>query len=342
VMDDATAAIQTKTDPRDFDPILAEIAQATTANYSNLGGSSFRMADNQQLEAASRFVKQWQSYLMDKSIGHGQAAANDLQMLANGNYSFMPIPRSELLERASKEAGGTTHAVNSAIELHSLDDIPAAISELEVSQRSGGFSMEMNNLMNALQNLESAYLSYQDKNYAVALQQLVNNPFGMSIAAGGGPGLATNDKSSLRQEVDSLKTTLLLEIVQGLLAMPDAPAPEKDELATDYLSRLAALQEKAGDWAGLEQVLEVYQKLAAFNAPAWLAEDLVGLHAYLVGEKLEAAGQTLDAIRCYRQSLATLGKFFPADPPADKLKDLEKKYPELYQQALQQPIARGP
>ena len=57
------------------------------------------------------------------------------------------------------------------------------------------------------------------------------------------------------------------------------------------------------------------------------------------GEKLEAAGQTLDAIRSYRQALATLGKFFPADPPATKLKDLEKKYPDLYKTALALPIS---
>jgi hypothetical protein len=35
--------------------------------------------------------------------------------------------------------------------------------------------------------------------------------------------------------------------------------------------------------------------------------------------------------------------FFPADPPAARLNELQKKYPDLYQQALQQPIVpRGP
>ncbi len=77
---------------------------------------------------------------------------------------------------------------------------------------------------------------------------------------------------------------------------------------------------------------------------AWLQEDLAGLHTYLVGEKLEDAGQTLDAIRSYRQALATIGKYFPAAPPSAKLNELAKKYPALYQQALQEPITspRGP
>ena len=58
-----------------------------------------------------------------------------------------------------------------------------------------------------------------------------------------------------------------------------------------------------------------------------------------MGEKLEAAGQNLDAIRSYRQALATLGKFFPAEPATTKLEEMKKKFPDLYAQALQLPIA---
>jgi hypothetical protein len=347
ILADSTHAITSGKDPKVLDATLDEIAKNLDVGRKGLFGAEWQTM-YAQLESADRFVKGWQSYLVDKQAGNPQMAANELRNLATEENSFAPIPRSELLERALKESGqaATPGALSAKIDLHTLDDLPAAIAQLEVLQRSGGFSMEANNLLNTMQNLRTAWLSYQDKNYSAALQQLTMNPFfGGAISgiqtAGGTP---SGDQDALRKELAALKNQLMVEIVQGLLNLPDSPAPQPDELASDYLLRLAAAREKAADWTGLQQVLLVYQQAAAtFNAAAWLQEDLAGLHAYLVGEKLEGAGQNLDAIRSYRQALATIGKFFPADPPAAKLNELQKKYPDLYRQALQQPIApRGP
>jgi hypothetical protein len=343
VLNDATTAIKTKTAPADFDPILTEIETALNENRTE-GSNPDREADYMQLQAASRFVREWQSYLIDEKAGNAQTAANDLRNLATTETTFMPVPRSELLDRAMKESGQAANPamLDAKIEVHSLDDLPAAIGQLEMLQRNGNYSQEMNNLLNLMQNLRSAYLSYQDKNDAVALQQLTSNPFSMGIENGVHPigGTSASDaQDSLRQELATLKNQLLIEIVQGLLDQPNLPPPQGDEPVSAYLLRLAAEREKAGDWTGLQQVLQVDQQATGnFNPPSWLPEDLAGIRAYLVGEKLEAAGQTLDAIRSYRQALATIGRFFPAAPPADKLKELEKKYPDLYQQALQQPI----
>ncbi|MCE0497861.1 MAG: hypothetical protein LV481_07950 [Methylacidiphilales bacterium] len=342
ILDRATKAVISAKDPKELDPVLAEIGNAINQSRSGTNGTSARQAIWLQLEGVSRFVQGWQSYLVDQNAGNAMQAANDLRNLTNGNDTFMPIPRSELLARALKVSGTETQAVDSKIEVHSFDDVPAAISQLQSLQRSGNYSMDLNGLMNSLQNLQNAYLAYQDKNYAGALQQMQSYPFmAMSgMVSGGGVNLdKAGSQSSLREEIIALKDTLLIEIVQGLLAFPDAPAPLKDEHAQDYLLRLADLQEKAADWSRLQQVLEVYQQISGpFSPQSWLQEDLMGLRAYLVGEKLEAAGQSLDAIRSYRQALATLGKYFPADPPAAKLKELEKQFPELYQTALQQPI----
>jgi tetratricopeptide (TPR) repeat protein len=348
ILADSTQAITSGKDPKDLDATLDEIAKNLDVGRKGVFGSEWQTM-YAQLESADRFVKGWQSYLVDKQAGNPQMAANDLRNLTMQEGSFMPIPRSELLQRALKESGQAVSptAFNAKIELHSFDDLPTAIAQLEALQRSGNYSMEMGNLSNALQSLHSAWLSYQDKNYTAALQQLTMNPFfgGMMngiVRVSVAP--AAGDPDSLRKEVSELKNQLMVEIVQGLLNLPDSPASQPDELASDYLLRLAAAREKAGDWTGLQQVLLVYQQAAAtFGAAAWLQEDLAGLHAYLVGEKLEGAGQDLDAIRSYRQALATIGKFFPADPPAAKLNELQKKYPDLYQQALQQPITpRGP
>jgi tetratricopeptide (TPR) repeat protein len=351
ILDQATQAVLTLKDSKDFDAVIGIVATAMDQARAGAYGNGWdRQLAFTQLGGASRFLKEWQSYLIDQSAGNTQAAANDLRSLAAGNDSFMPIGRSELLERAQKEPVQAPKAMEpnavppkvteAKIELHSLDDLSGAISQIESMQRGRNFNMDMNGLLNAMRNLQNAYLAYQDKNYTAALQQLVNNPFfafgpiGPNVV-GGGNG---DGQESLHKTLADLKNTLLIKVVQALLALPDAAAPQKDESATDYLSRVAAAKEKAADWSGLQQVLQVYQQAAPFNSAPWLQEDLAGLHAYFVGNKLEAAGQHLDAIRSYRQSLATLGKFFPADPSAKQLDELQNKYPDLYTQALQQPI----
>jgi len=347
VLDRASKAVVIAKEAKDLDPVLADLAEAIKQSQGGRYGSD-RQNAYLQLQAAMRFVKGWQSYLIDQSAGNAMQAANDLRNLTNGNDTFMPIPRSEILARALKVSTTETQVVDSKVEVHSFDDISAAISQLQLLQRSGNYNADVGGLINSLQSLQNAYLAYQDKNYAGALQQMQNYPFMVMAGAMVGGGGVSVDKSgtqsSLREEIIALKDTLLVKIVQGLLNLPDAPEPQKDEHAQDYLLRLAALREKAADWAGLLQILEVYQQICGpFNpSQPWLAEDLTGLHAYLVGEKLDAAGQNLDAIRSFRQALATLGKFFPADAPAAKLKDLEKKYPDLYKTALEEPISPKP
>ena len=340
LLDRTTKTILAAKDPKELDPVIAEVGQAIEQSHST-PPSSDRQAVFLQLEAVNRFVKEWQSYLSDQSAGNTMQAANELRNLANMTDTYMPIPRSELLARALKVSGTEAQSIDSQVEVHSFDDIPAAIGKLQFLQRSGNYSMEMNSLMNSLQGLQNAYQAYLDKNYTGALQSIQNYPMMMDglVNAGGAPSDKGASHDSLRKEIMALKDTLLVEIMQGLLAMPEAPAPQKDERAPDYLLRVAALKEKAADWPGLMQVLTVYQQISGMFTPQpWLQEDLAGLHSYLVGEKLEAAGQSLDAIRSYRQALATLGRFFPADPAAAKLKELEKSKPDDYKQALEEPI----
>ena len=335
-----TQQVNTNTDPKSFDGLLVELAQA--ADRTRAG--SFDRTSFLEIDAAERFVKEWQGYLVDLPSASPQQAASDLHNLANNNSEFMPIPRSELLARAVKATQNPTANVMVQIEIKSFDDLPEAISRIELTQRTGGFTNELNLAMNAIQLLEGAYQAFLSHNYVMALQQLQNQPIGgmqfgafYAVAGSGGKG------DSLGDQLARLKNTLVIEVVQALLAMPDMPASEANEQGSDYLLRLAGAAEKAGAWENLQKILQVYSQLSSFNLPPWLAEDVSGLRSYLIGEKLEAAGQTLDAIRSYRQALATLGRFFPAEPATTKLKMMEKKYPELYQQALQLPIVpKGP
>jgi tetratricopeptide (TPR) repeat protein len=337
ILDRATAAIVSpNTKPSDLDSVITDIQSGET--YQRAQRNADTQEIYQQLESAMRFVKSWQTYLVSKTSGD-QRAQNELQNLSNQEGSFMPIPRSKLLEMALQQRGGTSSSLGD-LKLDSLDDIPGALRSMEALQRNGGYSMDMNNLQNALQNLNMAYSYYQDKNYPQALQMLTNNSPMMSQQ-----GPVSNDAApepGPRQKVTALKNTLTMKILQNLLGLPSTPTLAKDQTVADYLSGLAGERAKASDWKGLQLILETYAQAASGMSQSWMQDDLAGIRAYLIGDKLESAGQHLDAIRSYRQSLATLGKYFPAAPAKDKLDDMAKKYPDDYKEALQLPISKTP
>jgi tetratricopeptide (TPR) repeat protein len=337
VLDRATKAIQSpKTTAADLDPILADIDAATT--YTRTHRDEGYPQNYVEMQGARRYVQAWQSYLTDKSTNDNRAE-NDLRMLANIEGSFNPIPRSELLQRELKASGQSAASLGD-IQLDSLDDIPAALQSLQAMQRNGNYTMEMNNLQSSLQQLNSSYQQYQDGNLLSALQQLVG---GFGYMGGGMRTQATSADASgakaLGEKIATLKNGLLFKITQTMLAFPDLPTPGKDEKLIDYLTALAKSKAEAQDWIALQHVLEIEQQTSmGMPAPA-LQDDLAGIRAYLLGNKLEAAGQHLDAIRSYRQSLDTLGIYFPANPPREKLDELAKKYPDDYKEALQLPIS---
>jgi tetratricopeptide (TPR) repeat protein len=333
ILERATAAVLSpKTAPADLDAIIADIESGQA--YARGQHTEDGQQTYQQLEPALRFIKSWQSYLIDKASG-GQRAQNDLQNLSNQEGAFAPIPRSKLLEMAMKQNGqGATSLTD--LTLDSLDDIPAALRTMEAMQRNGGYSMEMNNLQNTLQNLNMAYDRYLDKNYAQAMQMLTNNYPTISH----GPVTAdAPPEANLQHKVAVLKDMLTMKILQNLLGLSTTPTLGKDQTVADYLSGVAEERAKASDWKGLQQVLETYTQAANYMQETSMQDDLAGIRAYLLGDKLEAAGQHLDAIRSYRQSLATLGKYFPAAPAKDKLDAMAKQYPDDYKEALQLPIS---
>jgi hypothetical protein len=360
--DQVTKAILAAKDPKDLDAVIQGIDQSATKSRAQLSGAE-RQSAFLQIEDVSRFAKGWQRYLSDQVAGNAQQCQNDLRSLSEINCSYMPIPRSQLLALEQSVAGADAQPLDVKIELHSLDDIPAAIAKLQDVQPAApvafqpgvqvgpniqmgmqpvpGPSPAANILINSLESLQASSKAYADKDFPGALKALTF-PFFSQAAIVAAVGQDANGAGPIRKQVMTLEQGLLIKIAQGLLAMPDLPAAKPDDTAADYLSRVAAAKAKAADWSGLEQVLTVSAQVAGpGDPPPALQEDLAGLRAYLVGEKLEAAGQNLDAIRSYRQSLATLGKYFPADAPAVKLKELQTKFPDLYQQALQQPIAKA-
>ena len=351
--DQVTKAILAAKDPKDLDAIVQGIDQSAAKSRTELSGAE-RQTAYQQIENVSRYAKGWQRYLADVAAGNAQQSQNDLRMLTEINSAYMPIPRSQLL--ALELGNSDSQPLDVKIELKSLDDIPAAIAKLQDvppaapqgiqpnmqfgMQPAGEPSPAAQILINSLESLQNSAKACGDKDYTGALKALAF-PFFCPMAVVASAGSDKSGDGSVRKQVMNLEQGLLIKIAQGLLAMPDLPAAKPEETAADYMARAAAQKAKAADWTGLQQVLIVTGQIAGpGNAPPGWQEDMNGLHAYLVGEKLEAAGQNLDAIRSYRESLATLGKFFPADPPAAKLKALQAKYPDLYQQALVQPITK--
>jgi hypothetical protein len=343
LLDHATKVLLAAKAPEDMDGVVTEVQAALDA--SRLVYAQDKDGTFHRLESANHFVKDWQNYLSVRAAGDHQDAAQDLRTLADKENTYMPVPRSEILRLADKESelsitwSPPPPPVDySVFVLRSFDDIEPAIAHVVEFQKRLT-TVELNGILCQLQILERAKDSYDTKNFEGTIRLLGVQDGGIVIDGSNTEPRKDSGAATVRRKIALLKNQLLIESARGILAANDPPPPKENELPTDYLERLAQARKEASDWPGLQQVLEVEQMVYGGMPPPWLRDDLSGIRAYLMGQKMEQAGQTLDAIRYYRQALATLGRYFPGDPPAGKLDALKKSNPDLYQKVMQQPLA---
>jgi hypothetical protein len=91
VLADATTAVLAAKDAKDLDATLMEIGEAMGRNHHG----AFISAN---LVDADHFVKDWQTYLFDKTAGDKSNCLFDLKGLCSMGSTFRPIPRSQLLQ----------------------------------------------------------------------------------------------------------------------------------------------------------------------------------------------------------------------------------------------------
>jgi hypothetical protein len=339
-LDDLTQAIRANAEATKFGPIQKELFDALALTQPS--ETQEKTAAYAQLQAADAYRQKWMDYLADKNAERSMAASIDLQNLSASDPLFMPISQTELLQRSREAANAVTEAILAKIDLASPDDLPTAIRGVREMPQMHEDNTDLSNLISAMENLASANRAYQNKNYVLALQQLQD---GFLPMRGEAPGVAQPTEGwqkTAEQKIAETKDALRLQVIKALLALTDVPDPNRGESFSDYLLRIAAQEEKAANWTALEQVLQTLQNFppgSSFTSSQRTQQDLASLRAYFLGQKMEAAGQYLDAMRFYRQSLATLGEFFPPEPPEERLSFLRKKYPDLYQQMEQQAVS---
>ncbi|MDE1171325.1 MAG: hypothetical protein PW734_08995 [Verrucomicrobium sp.] len=333
----ASDAVAASRDAKEKNPASFDLILSTLGAVQNRDSSISDVAPlRNELNAAIQYVQRWQGYLVALQTGNNAEARDILHSLAGGSPNFMPIPRSWLLEQTSspsQPSQPTRGAVSPVLPLSlpepkTLDDLPSAIAQLRAANRSS-FSPATEEKLQTLTQLLRAYQCYQQGDYEQALLQLRGNTL-------------FSDRSGDPGTTPALQRELRLKLAAALLDRSDAPAPKAEEDAMGYLLRLAADDQKKKEWSLLRKDLQAYSELYPPTGSSWVQEDLRALHSFLVGEKQEQAGETLDAIRSYRQALTALGRYFPAAPVAEKLTALEKKFPDLYRQAVSQPIAALP
>jgi len=322
----ATQAIQTAKSPKEIDAPLTELLAIRDLTNSNGYWNQRRQGLSQKLQGAVDYVKGWQDYLEHLSVGQVDQARNSLRNIANNDFSFTPIPRSDLLQLAEAPvprpssidapsmAGKDLDAIVS--QLKGLPDIPQGVTALQGYQRIY-HDDSLNQAVGDLESVGRADREFTLGRYTVALQQLHLNSL---------------NNTPLDLAIRALQRQMVLEVVGKTMDIKDVLPVKPDEPVPDYLLRLAAEYQKDARWADLRRVLVAYGDVVFTNGiqPEWLRADVAGIKAYQIGQVQEQAGQPIDAIRSYRRSLALLGTYFPSSVPGDALKALQKSAPDAY------------
>jgi hypothetical protein len=316
--DKVVATIDAAKSPSDLDPLFAEISQA--ANNRNDYGSN-----NNRVQNLKYFVQNWQDYLAAIKDGRITDARTDLHGLENPNYDASFYPRSKILAAINSLPPAPPPRMLSLAkpEQVTLDNLDSFLAQIMALRDNAAFKAEgENGLEQAVVNLKQAYTDVK----AGRGKDVLSNPMINANAFGG-----------LGRYNDAIAQLWLQVKLQAAPDAIDAPATmakptDKDTFAS-YLehSLVAAIASK--DWALATRILRTEQ----VTTPADAAEDLVGIHALIIGGNHEAADQWAEAVGSYTSALNSTGRHLPIKELSARLLAIQKAHPDEYAAGLKLP-----
>ena len=160
----ASAAILKAQKASELDSILGEMHRMVEAGRTRNDADANDTRN--RADRALRFVQNWQDYLFDMERGKFSSAAQKMSSLSQNDEALPGIGRSVLLERVriaeDAERNQSKGVVSRALQnVHTLDDIPAAIGQLR-GDPSSGRSSEVQTVVNALEPLYKTYVAYKN------------------------------------------------------------------------------------------------------------------------------------------------------------------------------------
>jgi len=305
----------------DLDASLIELHRLAAAPARFRSGNPERESASRLYDAA-RFLRQWQNYLW---AVEGEKFDNGIRILtdlAQTEQSPLDIPRSEILARARSLEGKDKAQVDSNAapilqSIHSLDDLPTALTQLRSGTHPPYQSQALSNMVNGLEAVCKAYLAFKE-------------------------GVATTlpptywQTGDTNQIVTRLRAELLLLVLPRILGVEQTDPPKTGETVEDYLMRMRAAAVARHDFELLSRTISAAREISSGIAgpgQSLIGQDYTSFLYWREGQNAERAKRFFEAALAYRRALSSATPAIPVEFIGERLDAIEKEHPGEFRQA---------
>ena len=305
----------------DLDASLIELHRLAAAPARFRSGNPERESASRVYDAA-RFLRQWQNYLW---AVEGEKFDNGIRILtdlAQTEQTSLEIPRSEILARARSLEGKDKAQVDSNAapilqSIHSLDDLPTALTQLRSGTHPPYQSQALSNMVNGLEAVCKAYLAFKE-------------------------GVATTlpptywQTGDTNQIVTRLRAELLLLVLPRILGVEQTDPPKTGETVEDYLMRMRAAAVARHDFELLSRTISAAREISSSIAgpgQSLIGQDYTSFLYWREGQNAERAKRFFEAALAYRRALSSATPAIPVEFIGERLDAIEKEHPGEFRQA---------
>ena len=306
----------------ELDVSLIELCRLADAPERFRSGAPERESSVKRLHDAAHFLQQWQNYLWAVEGEKFSNAIRTLTDLAQAEQGPLDVPRSEILARArsleSKDkAQVDSYAAPILQSIHSLDDLPTALTQLRSGTHPPYQSRVLSNLVNGLDAVCKAYLAFKE-------------------------GVATTLPPTYWQTGDSnlivtrLRAELLLLVLPRILGVEQTDGPKAGETVERYLMRMRATAIAHRDFELLGRTISAAREISSSIAgpgQSLIGQDYTSFLYWREGQNAERAKRFFEAALAYRRALSSATPAVPVEFIGERLDAIEKEHPGEFIQA---------
>ncbi len=306
----------------ELDATLIELRYLADAPEHLRSSGPERESGLKRLYDATRFLRQWQNYLWaveGEKVDNGIRILTDLAQI---EQSPLDVPRSEILARARSLEGKDRAQVDSYAapilqSIHSLDDLPNALTQLRSGTHPPYQSQALSNLVQGLDAVCKAYLAFKE-------------------------GVATTlpptywQTGDTNQIVTRLRAEMLLKVLPRIIGVEQTDGPKPGETVEVYLMRMRAAAIAHRDFELLGRAISAAREISASIAgpgQSLIGQDYTSFLFWREGQNDERARRFFEAALAYRRALSSATPAVPVEFIGERLDAIEKEHPHEFGRA---------
>ena len=310
---------QAATDPAVLDVIVRE----TEASQRSLWWTDLYKESGvrTRLSDAMDALSIWKAYLSNRKAGYADIARSNLRNLLDKAVEY-PFFDAVQVKSAMAVIDGELNAPQAEVleilrSVKTPSDISGAVTRLEKISAS---VRDQDDLQATLRQLRTLATQYAENRYG-----FVGDSHGIS----GG----VQPSSPSKPELLRIEGLVEMDTLTRAFAELGLSGPKPNETTVAYTFRMANAAAKEKKWDLVIRILSGSTRSAnrsASNSSGGSIEKAI--KAYIVGQRLEAAGQYASAIQSYRRVLAVSGDLAPIEEATERLKKLSAEHKDAVAQ----------